>query len=279
MLLSGASLSLFMIGIESAGRGVLPAGMPCVCVVAGLLLFRVTVLHCRRTPNPAIDFSLLSIPTFHAATVAGSLFRAGAGALPFLLPLTLQTGFGYSALASGLVTFASALGSFCMRPMTALALRRFSVRTVLCAGSVCFAGVLAVCSTMSQAWPASAIFLLLLVGGLGRSLSFATMGALAFADVPKARLAAATSFQGTAQQLMKALGVTVAAGTIQATMLVSGSTHTERWQLACGFIATAALVLASLPMFARLPAGAGEGISAPSAKPADARSAVRSDSR
>ncbi|WP_250453893.1 DHA2 family efflux MFS transporter permease subunit [Caballeronia sp. ATUFL_M2_KS44] len=269
MLLSGASLSLFMIGIESAGRNVLPAGVPWICVAVGLLLFRATVLHCRRTPNPAIDFSLLSIPTFHAATIAGSLFRAGAGALPFLVPLTLQTGFGYSASASGLVTFASALGSFCMRPMTALALRRFSVRTVLCAGSVCFAAVLAVCSTMSQAWPAGAIFLLLLIGGLGRSLSFATMGALAFADVPKARLAAATSFQGTAQQLMKAFGVTVAAGTIQATMLVSGNTQAERWQLACGFIATALLVLASLPMFARLSSDAGEGISASSAKRAE----------
>jgi MFS family permease len=258
-----------MIGIESAGRGVLPVGAPWICVAVGLLLFRVTVLHCRRVPNPAIDFSLLSIPTFHAATVAGSLFRAGAGALPFLVPLTLQTGFGYSATASGLVTFASALGSFCMRPMTALALRRFSVRTVLCTGSVVFAAVLLVCSTMSQAWPAVAIFLLLLLGGLGRSLSFATMGALAFADVPKARLAAATSFQGTAQQLMKAIGVTVAAGTIQATMLVSGNAHTERWQLACGFIVTALVVLASLPMFARLSNDAGEGISAPSAKRAE----------
>ncbi|WP_250500968.1 DHA2 family efflux MFS transporter permease subunit [Caballeronia sp. GAWG1-5s-s] len=266
MVLSGASLSLFMVGIESAGRHVLPDGVPWVCVVIGVLLFRATVVHCRKTPNPAIDFSLLSIPTFHAATVAGSLFRAGAGALPFLVPLTLQTGFGYSASASGLVTFASALGSFCMRPMTALALRHFSVRTVLCAGSVSFAAVLAVCSTMSQAWPASAIFALLLVGGLGRSLSFATMGALAFADVPKPRLAAATSFQGTAQQLMKALGVTVAAGTIQATMLVSGSAQAERWQLACGFAATALLVLASLPMFARLSADAGQGISASSAK-------------
>jgi MFS family permease len=143
------------------------------------------------------------------------------------------------------------------------------VRAVLCAGSVIFALVLGICSTITPAWPAAAIFALLLVGGLGRSLSFATMGALAFADVPKPRLAAATSFQGTAQQLMKALGVTVAAGTIQATMLASGSTHTERWQLACGFLVTALLVLASLPMFARLDVTAGAGISAPARKRAE----------
>ncbi len=135
--------------------------------------------------------------------------------------------------------------------MTAIALRHFSVCAVLCAGSICFTAVLAVCSTMSQAWAPGAIFLLMLVGGLGRSLGFATMGALAFADVPKPRLAAATSFQGTAQQLMKAVGMTVAAGTIQACMIFCGSAHTERWQLACGFIVTALVVLASLPMFAR----------------------------
>jgi EmrB/QacA subfamily drug resistance transporter len=268
MLLAGASLTLFMTGIESAGRGVLPDAVPWICVAVGLVLARATVLHCRRVENPAIDFSLLKIPTFHAATIAGSLFRAGAGALPFLVPLTLQAGFGYSASASGLVTFASALGSFCMRPMTALALRRFSVRTVLCAGSVSFATVLAVCSTMSQAWPAAAIFALLLLGGLSRSLSFATMGALAFADVPRARLAAATSFQGTAQQLMKAVGVTVAAGTIQLTMLVAGNARAERWQLACAFLATALVVLASLPMFTRLSEDAGAGISAAGRKQA-----------
>jgi hypothetical protein len=103
--------------------------------------------------------------------------------------------------------------------------------------------------------------LLLLVGGLSRSLSFATMGALAFADVPKSQLAAATSFQGTAQQLMKAVGVTVAAGTIQLTMIVSPGAHAERWQLASAFIVTAMVVVASYPMFMRMPAQAGDGIS------------------
>jgi EmrB/QacA subfamily drug resistance transporter len=262
MMLIGGSLTLFMTGIECAGRGVLPPFASPACVAAGVLMFWMAVRHCRRVDDPAVDFSLLSIPTFHAATIAGSLFRAGAGALPFLVPLTLQAGFGYSASASGLVTFASALGSFCMRPMTSLALRRFSVRTVLCAGSVSFAAVLAVCSFMSQNWPAGGIFLLLLVGGLSRSLSFATMGALAFADVPKARLAAATSFQGTAQQLMKAVGVTVAAGTIQVTMIVAPGAHAERWQLASAFIVTALVVISSYPMFMRMPAEAGEGISA-----------------
>jgi hypothetical protein len=62
--------------------------------------------------------------------------------------------------------------------------------------------------------------------------------------------------------------VTVAAGTIQVTMLLSGSAHAERWQLACGFLVTAAVVLGSWPMFARLSPEAGAGISASGRKAA-----------
>jgi hypothetical protein len=261
MAMIGGSLTALMVGIETLGRGVLPAVVPVACVAGGLALFWLTVRHCRRAPHPAIDFELLRIPTFHAATVAGSLFRAGAGSLPFLVPLTLQVGFGLNATTSGLITLASALGSFCMRPMTRFALRRFAVRTVLIAGSITFAAMLAACSMLSSAWPEIAIFALLLAGGLSRSLAFASMGALAFADVEQERLSAATSFQGTAQQMMKAVGVAVAAGSMQLTMLFGGRSHPAHADFSCAFLVMAAVVLVSWPLFGRLSVDAGEGIS------------------
>ena len=261
MALIGASLTALMVGVETLGRGVLPAAAPIACIAAGRALFWLTVRHCRRARHPAIDFSLLRIPTFHAATIAGSLFRAGAGALPFLVPLTLQVGFGLSASTSGLISLASALGSFCMRPMTRFALRRFSVRAVLIGGSISFAAMLSACTLLSPAWPDMAIFALLLAGGLSRSLSFASMGALAFADVPQERLSAATSFQGTAQQMMKAVGVAIAAGSMQLTMLAGGRVQATHVDFSCAFLVTAVVVLVSWPMFARLSADAGEGIS------------------
>ncbi|AJX32894.1 putative membrane protein [Burkholderia oklahomensis C6786] len=238
----------------------LPAGGPALGIGAGIVLGALAIRHCRRVEHPAVDLSLLRIPTFHAATVAGSLFRAGAGALPFLVPLTLQVGFGASASKSGVITLASALGSLVMRPMTHAALHRTSMRTVLIAGSVSFAAVLVACATLSAAWPDAAVFALLLVGGLSRSLSFASMGALVFSDVPSDRLSAATSFQGTAQQLMRAVGVAVAASALHLTMLIGGRGRASQMDFACAFVAIALVVLASVPMFAALPADAGEGL-------------------
>ncbi|WP_038772508.1 MFS transporter, partial [Burkholderia pseudomallei] len=256
-----------MLGVETAGRGVLPAGAPALCLGAGVALGGLAIRHCRRVAHPAVDLSLLGIPTFHAATIAGSLFRAGAGALPFLVPLTLQVGFGASASRSGAITLASALGSLVMRPMTHAALHRAPMRTVLIAGSVSFAAVLAACATLSPAWPDAAIFALLLVGGLSRSLSFASLGALVFSDVPSERLSAATSFQGTAQQLMRAVGVAVAAGALHLAMLIGGRGQASRTDFACAFAAIALVVLASVPMFAALPADAGEGLAGPARRP------------
>jgi hypothetical protein len=101
----------------------------------------------------------------------------------------------------------------------------------------------------------------LLFGGLSRSLGFASMGALTYADIPQARLSAATSLSGAAQQLPRAIGIAVTAGTMQVTMLLAGRQSPTRLDFTAAFIAGACLVLGSLPLFAALPADAGAGIS------------------
>ena len=64
------------------------------------------VFHARKVKAPPLDFRLTRYPTFHAALIGGFLFRLGIGAIPFLLPLMLQIGFGMTPFQSGLVTFA-----------------------------------------------------------------------------------------------------------------------------------------------------------------------------
>ena len=60
------------------------------------------VLHSRRPgQSPIIDLTLLRIPTFRHSLTGGLLFRIGIGAMPFLLPLLLQVGFGMSPFESG----------------------------------------------------------------------------------------------------------------------------------------------------------------------------------
>ena len=101
-ILSSISLSCLMYGLEMAqprGRRVGPGhlGHPGRGPGGGRGLRPARA----RGPSPILDFRLMKIPTFGISVVGGSLTRITAGALPFLLPMMMQVGFGYSAARAG----------------------------------------------------------------------------------------------------------------------------------------------------------------------------------
>jgi EmrB/QacA subfamily drug resistance transporter len=185
LILVGAALALLMAGLETIGRGVLPEALAAVLLAAGAVLAWRAILHCRRAPRPALDLGLLALPSFRQAALAGSLFRAGAGAVPFLVPMLLQVGFGWSATEAGFVALATALGAFAMKPLARPVLKRWGFRRVLAANGVLAALGVAAGAAFSPAWPLAALFAALAVGGLFRSLQFTAMNTLAFAEVPR----------------------------------------------------------------------------------------------
>jgi len=78
LFLIGGALALFMFGLETIGRGVVPQGMPQVGLGLGVMFGWAAIRHCLRVKRPALDLSLLKIPTFSQSTLAGTLFRVGA---------------------------------------------------------------------------------------------------------------------------------------------------------------------------------------------------------
>ncbi len=263
LLLTGLALALLMFGLETIGRGVVPPGLPEAGLVAGLLAGWAALRHCRRVPRPAIDLSLLRIPSFFQAAIPGTLFRVGAGATPFLVPTLLQIGLGHSASQAGLVSFATALGALAMKPLTRPLVGRFGFRTTLVGSAVLTAAGIAACAGFDAAWPLPAIFLVLALGGLARSLQFTSLSALSFADVPAERLSAATGFFATLQQLAPALGVVLATTTLEASAALAGRGHGALAvaDFAAAFLVAGALVLAAAPFYARMAADAGAAVS------------------
>jgi MFS family permease len=181
--------------------------------------------------------------------------------VPFLLPLSLQLAFGLSATDSGLVTFATALGAFAMKPLVKPVLRRFGFRSVLAANGVLAACGVAACALFSPSWPMIAIFAVLAAGGLSRSLQFTSLNTLAFADVPQAKLAAASAMSGTLQQLSVALGVVVGSLSLAASQQLSGHAQPELGDFRIAFLVSGLVVLACVPFALRLPRDVGSRVS------------------
>jgi hypothetical protein len=123
----------------------------------------------------------------------------------------LQAGFGYSPLASGMTTLATALGAMTMKFGAETLLKRYGFRRTLVTNTLLSAASLAVLVLFTPATPAIVIFLVLLIGGFFRSLTFTALNSLAFADLDGPRMSQATGFWAVAQQLSLSIGVGLAA--------------------------------------------------------------------
>jgi EmrB/QacA subfamily drug resistance transporter len=260
-VLTGIGLASLAFGFENVGRGALPATAVIALLTIGAICISAYVRHASRVSHPIIDFALFKIPTYASATIGGFLFRMGLGALPFLLPLMLQVGFGLDALSSGLLTFASAAGAMTMKVTAAHIIRALGFRLVLVGDAVISALFLFSYSLFRPDTPHLVIFLALLAGGFFRSLQMTSINTLSYADVPPAMLSRATSLTSMAQQLSQTAGVATGALLLQAMLSWRGEAALTAADFYPAFLGVAMISLLSVPFFARMSADAGAEVS------------------
>lgn len=130
-LIFGVSLVCLSTGMELFGENVLPVIYAWLILFAGVALLFTYVLHARRHPQPLIDLPLFKTRTFSIGIVGNVASRLGTGCIPFLMPLMLQVGFGYSAIIAGCMMAPTAIGSIIAKSTVTGVLRRFGYRKTL----------------------------------------------------------------------------------------------------------------------------------------------------
>ena len=261
MILAGVGIGGMAFGLSILGMNFLPLSIVAALVGGGACFIVAYLVHARHTAVPALDLSLFRLPTFFAAVTGGFIFRLGLGALPFLLPLMLQIGFGMTPFQSGSITFATALGAMGMKTATTTILRRFGFRTILMVNTVISACFLAVCAAFTDATPVLLITLLLFVGGFFRSLQFTSINSIAYAEVEPERVSRATALVAVGQQLALSSGVAVGALAVELTARWHGHTNLVAADFPPAFLAVALISALSVFVFSRLPKDAGAEMS------------------
>lgn len=253
-------------GLSVVSLPALPPIVGVVTVAIGLLCAVIYLRHARQAKNPILDLSLFRNRVFRSAVTGGSLFRIGGGALPFLLPLLFQLGFGLTPFESGMLTFATPLGAIAMKFLASTLLRIGGFRNVLIA-----AGLITACFTAANAWFTSAtphllIIAILIGAGFLRSLFFTSANALVFAEIDDKDASQATAISAVAQQISIALGVAVAGGILE----IAGSVTGEATSLSAfttAFLLVAAITALSVIPFLRLAPDAGSAVSGHKLRP------------
>ena len=258
-LLVGAGLAALQFALETVGHPVLSRFGTGALFGAAVGLLGVYGWYAARRADPALDLRLFLDRTFRVSTLAGGLSRIGGNAVPFMLPLMLQIGFGLTPVQSGSLTFVSSLGTLMVRPISAAMLRAWGFRGVLMGNGVFCAAVIGAFSLTTAETPHWVVFLHVLAFGIARSTQFMTTNTLTYADLPAQKLSRGTSLGGVIQQLTISFGVSIAAALLGVAAGPEQLPSVGDFHLV--FLLMAGITLLSAPGFLFLRAGDGADVS------------------
>ena len=241
-LLLGPALFCLLWVTEALARPEVAWGEAALLGLGGAVLLALGVRYLRRAAAPMIDLASLRVPTFAVTIWGGSLFRMGVSAVPFLVPLMFQLGFGFDAFQSGMVLMAVFAGNLAMKPLTTPILRRFGFRPVLLVNGMLNVAAIAACAAFTPGTSLAAICIVLFLGGMTRSMQFTALNTIAFADIPQPAMSAANTLFSTAFQLAMGLGVGLGAIALRLGERLAGTAGLRRVRVAFLFVALVSLL-------------------------------------
>jgi hypothetical protein len=215
-VLSACGLSLFMFGVSTISEELISPKLAATCLVIGVIIVYAYLRRARNEEKPLLDFRFFKLKTYRAGVGGGSIYRIGFGAIPLLLPLLFQLGFGLSPFRSGLLTCSAALGSLTIRTLTKKLLRLLGFRRLLGFNALFSAATIAALGLFTAGTPHWFVFVILLIGGGFRIMQFTALNTICYAEVPEQDVSQATTLFATIQQLSIGVGVTVGAFCLQA---------------------------------------------------------------
>ncbi|WP_373203109.1 MFS transporter [Citrobacter amalonaticus] len=210
--------------------------------------------------GPLLGPALFSLHLFRTPTFSLGLFgsfagRIGSGMLPFMTPVFLQIGLGFSPFHAGLMMIPMVLGSMGMKRIVVQVVNRFGYRRVLVATTLGLSVVtLLFMSTALLGWY-YVLPLVLFVQGMVNSTRFSSMNTLTLKDLPDELASSGNSLLSMIMQLSMSIGVTVAGLLLgmfgqQQFTVDSGTSHTVfmyTWLCMALIIALPAVIFARVP--------------------------------
>ena len=155
--LTALGVGALLVAMENVGAAAVDMPVVVGGVLTAAALLGAAVAHLLRAPGarppgpgsragrprPAHP----AVPSYRVTAAGGSVYRMVLTAVPFLLALFFQLGFGWSAARAGTVVIALFVGNVGIKPATTPLMRRFGIRAVLLgaipASMACLLGIAA----------------------------------------------------------------------------------------------------------------------------------------
>jgi len=175
------------------------------------LLFVLYYKHFRKTEKPIINLNLFKIRTLRIGLIGSLITRFGISGLPFLLPLMMQVGFGFSASKAGMMLLPSALTTIAVKPWIVKIVKHFGYRKVLISNTLFLAAIIFVFSFMRKDTPLMYYILLMIAYGAFTSIQMTAMNTISLSDLNDDQASGGNSLLAVMQQLSISFGISIAA--------------------------------------------------------------------
>ncbi|EPJ3205912.1 MFS transporter [Salmonella enterica subsp. enterica serovar Derby] len=247
-----AVLTLALDGSKGTGISHMTLAALVICGVLAILLY---LKHAHNNPRALFSLHLFRTHTFSLGLFGSFAGRIGSGMLPFMTPVFLQIGLGFSPFHAGLMMIPMVLGSMGMKRIVVQVVNRFGYRRVLITTTLGLSLVsLLLMSTALLGWYYALPFILFLQG-MVNSTRFSSMNTLTLKDLPDDLASSGNSLLSMIMQLSMSIGVTIAGLLLgmfgqQHIAIDSASTHTVfmyTWLCIAFLIALPAIIFARVP--------------------------------
>ena len=261
-VLAGLAVLVPLSAVELLGRETVDWATVLGLSLASLGFGWLALRHMGRHAVPILPLDGLAVSSFTRSVFGGSLFRIAVGAVPFLLPLMFQVGFGLDAFRSGLLVLALFVGNMGIKPLTSAVLRRFGFRAVLIWDGLLAALAIVACGAITPVMPLVLTVALLIFAGATRSMGLTTINTLAFAEMPPTHLSGANTLFSMLQQISFGLGVAIGAVALRIAQnwRPAEAAHATPLEFRIAFALVGIVALGAVLDAFRLPVDAGDEV-------------------
>lgn len=182
-----------------------------ICFAISIIAFVAFVTVELTVDNPLIELRMLRNHNFGLANLVIFIFSLGMFGSTFLLPLYLQNSLGYTAIQSGAVFLPVGLIQGIMSPLAGLAGDKINAKVPVLLGVILLAVSFYLNYFLSYQTEHHYIMLSLYIRGFAMGILFTPLSAVSLREIPREKMAQASSISNILRQLAGSFGVAILA--------------------------------------------------------------------
>lgn len=233
VLFSGG-IVLATLGLDFIGEAMRDKDLASSFVVIGFLLVGSYVLYAKGKKRVLFPLSVFRNSTFSLSMISNILIRLSSAGVPFLLPLMLQLGLGYSPDKAGMMMVPLAISSIIMKPINTKIIAKFGYKkTLICVSILLTLAILCLglVGIYQQLWWT---IISIMFYGACISMIFSSVNTLMVSELKDDQVSAGTTLLSVVQQIGISLGIAAASvvlnlyyqHTAQGTELIASFSYT-----------------------------------------------------